>query len=240
MHPWEIDPGQPRVTGTTLKTRFRHYVNLARPNPVSRSCCKTSSGAASTTSFGCARRESGEYRDQTTATALVVRSSSMLMRRGGRSSCVACPDATFFHRFAWREIYESVFNHRTHYLLAERGDEIVGVLPLVELRSLLFGHSLCRCPLLCTAVWRPAIPTRQRPCRMLPVTWDASWASRTWRCATACVASPSGRAGTCYVTFRKAIAAGGRGESAGDPAQAARDGAQGHRARPAQRDRPAR
>jgi polysaccharide deacetylase family protein (PEP-CTERM system associated) len=30
MHPWEIDPGQPRVAGTSLKTRFRHYVNLAR------------------------------------------------------------------------------------------------------------------------------------------------------------------------------------------------------------------
>jgi polysaccharide deacetylase family protein (PEP-CTERM system associated) len=30
MHPWEIDPGQPRVPGTDLKTRFRHYVNLHR------------------------------------------------------------------------------------------------------------------------------------------------------------------------------------------------------------------
>jgi polysaccharide deacetylase family protein (PEP-CTERM system associated) len=30
MHPWEIDPGQPRVPGTSLKTRFRHYVNLHR------------------------------------------------------------------------------------------------------------------------------------------------------------------------------------------------------------------
>ena len=28
FHPWEIDPGQPRVAGTSLKTRFRHYVNL--------------------------------------------------------------------------------------------------------------------------------------------------------------------------------------------------------------------
>jgi polysaccharide deacetylase family protein (PEP-CTERM system associated) len=28
MHPWEVDPGQPRVPGTSLKTRFRHYVNL--------------------------------------------------------------------------------------------------------------------------------------------------------------------------------------------------------------------
>ena len=30
MHPWEIDPGQPRVPGTGLKTRFRHYVNLQK------------------------------------------------------------------------------------------------------------------------------------------------------------------------------------------------------------------
>jgi polysaccharide deacetylase family protein (PEP-CTERM system associated) len=30
MHPWELDPGQPRISGTSLKTRFRHYVNLHR------------------------------------------------------------------------------------------------------------------------------------------------------------------------------------------------------------------
>ena len=30
MHPWEIDPEQPRVKNVGLKTRFRHYVNLAR------------------------------------------------------------------------------------------------------------------------------------------------------------------------------------------------------------------
>lgn len=29
-HPWEIDPDQPRVPGTSMKTRFRHYVNLGR------------------------------------------------------------------------------------------------------------------------------------------------------------------------------------------------------------------
>lgn len=28
MHPWEIDPGQPRVKGLPLSYRFRHYVNL--------------------------------------------------------------------------------------------------------------------------------------------------------------------------------------------------------------------
>lgn len=30
FHPWEIDPGQPRVDGIPLRTRFRHYVNLTR------------------------------------------------------------------------------------------------------------------------------------------------------------------------------------------------------------------
>jgi polysaccharide deacetylase family protein (PEP-CTERM system associated) len=30
FHPWEIDPGQPRVEGIDLKTRFRHYVNIPR------------------------------------------------------------------------------------------------------------------------------------------------------------------------------------------------------------------
>lgn len=30
FHPWEVDPDQPRVGGTSAKTRFRHYVNLHR------------------------------------------------------------------------------------------------------------------------------------------------------------------------------------------------------------------
>jgi polysaccharide deacetylase family protein (PEP-CTERM system associated) len=30
IHPWEMDPGQPRVSGASLKSRFRHYVNLGK------------------------------------------------------------------------------------------------------------------------------------------------------------------------------------------------------------------
>ena len=33
FHPWEIDPDQPRVSGLTFKSRFRHYTNLARMRP---------------------------------------------------------------------------------------------------------------------------------------------------------------------------------------------------------------
>jgi polysaccharide deacetylase family protein (PEP-CTERM system associated) len=30
FHPWEIDPDQPRQSGLSLKSRFRHYTNLGR------------------------------------------------------------------------------------------------------------------------------------------------------------------------------------------------------------------
>lgn len=30
FHPWEIDPGQPRVNDLSSKTKFRHYLNLSR------------------------------------------------------------------------------------------------------------------------------------------------------------------------------------------------------------------
>lgn len=30
LHPWEIDPGQPRPSGLPLKSRFRHYLNLSK------------------------------------------------------------------------------------------------------------------------------------------------------------------------------------------------------------------
>ena len=59
---------------------------------------------------------------------------------------LACPDATFFHLCGWRRIMQSVFRHRTLYLLAERAGSIVGVLPLAEVKSALFGHSVISLP----------------------------------------------------------------------------------------------
>jgi len=57
-----------------------------------------------------------------------------------------CPEATFFHKAGWQEVIRSVFRHRTFYLLAERDGTIVGVLPLAEVKSWLFGHSLVSLP----------------------------------------------------------------------------------------------
>ena len=33
FHPWEIDPGQPRVAGAPLKSRLRHYTKLEHMAP---------------------------------------------------------------------------------------------------------------------------------------------------------------------------------------------------------------
>jgi FemAB-related protein (PEP-CTERM system-associated) len=56
------------------------------------------------------------------------------------------PGATFFHRTEWRSVIESVFGHRTHFLYAERAERVCGVLPLAEVRSVLFGHALTSTP----------------------------------------------------------------------------------------------
>jgi FemAB-related protein (PEP-CTERM system-associated) len=50
--------------------------------------------------------------------------------------------ATHFHLHGWSEVIARAFGHRAHYLTAVAGGDIVGVIPLIEIRSRLFGHSL--------------------------------------------------------------------------------------------------
>ncbi|MBF0379401.1 MAG: FemAB family PEP-CTERM system-associated protein [Magnetococcales bacterium] len=59
---------------------------------------------------------------------------------------MSCSNATFFHREGWRRVIKAAFSHECHYLLAEDGGNIVGVLPLVRQRSLLFGDALISTP----------------------------------------------------------------------------------------------
>ena len=59
---------------------------------------------------------------------------------------MACPGATFFHRAGWQRILRNVFRHDTHFLYAEIGGRIEGVLPLAHVKSLLFGNSLVSLP----------------------------------------------------------------------------------------------
>lgn len=55
-------------------------------------------------------------------------------------------DATFFHRAGWKLVLERAFGHKTYFLYAEDEGEIVGVLPLAQIRSVLFGNSLTSLP----------------------------------------------------------------------------------------------
>ena len=57
-----------------------------------------------------------------------------------------CPRANFYQRFEWADVNRGSLGHRTHFLLAERGDEIVGVLPLVRVRSRIFGDVMSSMP----------------------------------------------------------------------------------------------
>lgn len=58
----------------------------------------------------------------------------------------ARPDATIYHDWAWRKVLREAFGHRPHYLIAWRGVQVVGILPMVEVKTLLFGHSLVSLP----------------------------------------------------------------------------------------------
>jgi len=58
----------------------------------------------------------------------------------------ASPRSSFFHWSAWKWLMEDVFGHRTRFLMAERAGEVVGVLPLAQVKSRLFGHSVVSLP----------------------------------------------------------------------------------------------
>jgi FemAB-related protein (PEP-CTERM system-associated) len=56
------------------------------------------------------------------------------------------PDGTFFHLAEWQDVLRRSFGHPAHYLLAERAGAICGVLPLAQVKSVLFGNALVSTP----------------------------------------------------------------------------------------------
>lgn len=58
------------------------------------------------------------------------------------------PGANFYQCYGWREVNRRQFGHDTRYLIARSAEDarIGGVLPLVMLRSRLFGNILCSMP----------------------------------------------------------------------------------------------
>ncbi len=56
------------------------------------------------------------------------------------------PDASGYHDHRWRRVFENAFGHETDYLVARAEEQIVGVLPLVIMRSWLFGRFMVSLP----------------------------------------------------------------------------------------------
>jgi FemAB-related protein (PEP-CTERM system-associated) len=56
--------------------------------------------------------------------------------------------ATGYHLWAWRRVFERAFAHEAIYLLARENNRVVGVLPLVFIKSAVFGRTLTSLPFL--------------------------------------------------------------------------------------------
>lgn len=59
---------------------------------------------------------------------------------------MASNHASFFHRSGWKTVLERAFGHKASFLYAQKGEKIVGILPLAQVKSLLFGNSLSSLP----------------------------------------------------------------------------------------------
>ncbi|MGR8930580.1 MAG: FemAB family XrtA/PEP-CTERM system-associated protein [Gammaproteobacteria bacterium] len=55
---------------------------------------------------------------------------------------MASDEASFFHLSAWQQVIEQAFPHKTYFYYVEQEGEISGILPLVHIKSLLFGNAL--------------------------------------------------------------------------------------------------
>ncbi len=56
------------------------------------------------------------------------------------------PQGNFYQRSGWKTINECCFGHEVIYLIAEERDRIVGLFPMVSVKSRLFGHILSSMP----------------------------------------------------------------------------------------------
>jgi FemAB-related protein (PEP-CTERM system-associated) len=78
--------------------------------------------------------------------ALIIRELDSKQETAWDDFVESTPAGTFFHRAGWRQVIEQSFGHRPSYIFAEQDGVIAGVLPLVHVRSLLFGSRLISAP----------------------------------------------------------------------------------------------
>jgi CelD/BcsL family acetyltransferase involved in cellulose biosynthesis len=140
------------------------------------------------------------------------------------------PSATFFHRAGWQRVIEQAFGHKTWFFYVEEDGEITGVLPLAQIKSRLFGHSLISLPF---CVYGGVAAETEAARKLLDAAAEELAASlgaghlEYHNYAPANEGDPKWLGKDLYYTFRKAQR-GRRRKHERHPAQAARDGPQGH------------
>lgn len=77
-----------------------------------------------------------------TVASIIIRAVAASEQNEWQKFVADSPESSFFHQLPWREIVEKTLGHRSYYRCAWRDNRLVGVLPLTEIRSLFFGHSL--------------------------------------------------------------------------------------------------
>jgi FemAB-related protein (PEP-CTERM system-associated) len=58
----------------------------------------------------------------------------------------AVPGGSLYHRYEWRDVNGRCFGHRSAYLAAFEDARMVGIFPLVQVKSQLFGNIACSLP----------------------------------------------------------------------------------------------
>ncbi|MCB1689021.1 MAG: FemAB family PEP-CTERM system-associated protein [Halioglobus sp.] len=115
------------------------------------------------------------------------------------------PNATFFHLAGWKTVLERAFGHSTYFLYALEGDEIVGVLPLAQIKSALFGNTLSSLPFcvyggIVADNEQAAAALREEACRLAERLKVGALELRNMNASTA-----DWPVKKLYFTFRKAI-----------------------------------
>jgi len=58
------------------------------------------------------------------------------------------PKSTNCHLAGWKDVIEQAYKHKGYYLVAEEGTRLVGILPLIQVKSYFFGNQIVSMPFL--------------------------------------------------------------------------------------------
>jgi FemAB-related protein (PEP-CTERM system-associated) len=122
----------------------------------------------------------------------------------------ATPAATFFHLAGWQTVIDRVYGHPTWFYYVEQDGAITGILPLAEIKSRLFGHSLASLPFCVlggvVATTAEAAALLEQAAHELAVKLNVGHLELR-NLAPAHSGDPAWYQKELYVTFRKAISA---------------------------------